>query len=496
LFSGASFELRRRLYGHILQMPLAEVSRHTNGTLTRRSAREVAAFEAGVTELFSHLLYDVLVGVGALAAMALIDAWLALVVIIVMAAATTATCQFGRRMPVLGRATQMLGARLARRIQESISATRTMRALGGEARELARLDAINLRILAAGRKAGAHRAMAGSLRHLAEAIGLIAILSYGGSLVASHAISIGALIAMVAYMELLAGPVRRFGGYFARFRHCCRLAERIAALLKIGTPALPSGTRRGAGADIAFSQVGFRYPGSDRSALCDVTFAVAEGQHVALVGPEGAGKSTLFDLLLRLYAPGEGRVAAGGVDLTAWDAAAWRKTVGFMSRETVLFQGSLAENVAYGQSGADREAIIRALGDAGAGDLLARLPHGLDTLVGEWGVALSDCERQIIGLARLFLRDPRIVLLDEPTWRLDVPAAELVDAALQRLMRGRTVLLITDKPETLRLAQRIVLLDAGRVVAMGTHPEMLATQPLFRRLFGMDAHLPASSIVA
>jgi ABC-type multidrug transport system fused ATPase/permease subunit len=360
LFSGASFELRRRLYGHILQMPLAEVSRHTNGTLARRSTREVAAFEAGVTELFSHLLYDVLVGVGAFAAMTLIDAWLALAVIVVMAAATTATCHFSRRMPVLGRATQMLGARLARRIQEAISATRTMRALGGEARELARLDAINLRILAAGRKAGARRAMAGSLRHLAEAVGLIAILCYGGSLVASHAISIGALIGVVAYMELLAGPFRRFGGYFARFRHCRRLAERIAILLKIGAPVLPSGTRRGAGADIAFSEVGFRYPGIDRSALRGVSFTAAEGQHVALVGPEGAGKSTLFDLLLRLYAPSEGCVAAGGVDLAAWDAVAWRRTVGFLSRETVLFQGSLAENVAYGQSGADREAIIRA----------------------------------------------------------------------------------------------------------------------------------------
>jgi ABC-type multidrug transport system fused ATPase/permease subunit len=496
LFSGASFELRRQLYGHLLHLPLAEVSRHRSGTLTRRSVRDVAAFEAGVAELFAHLLYDVLVGLGAVVAMALIDLRLTAVVVTVMAVASIATGHLGRSMPVMARATQMLGARLARRLHDALGATRTMRALGGEARELVRLDAINRRILATERTDGRRRAIAKPLRHLAEAVGLVAILAYGRDLLATHTISAGALVGVIAYMELLAGPIRRFGGTFARFRYCRRMAERIARLLRSGAPDLPSGTRRGSGADIAFSQVGFRYPGTDRSALRGVSFSVGEGQHAALVGRAGAGKSTLFDLLLRLYQPDEGCVAAGGVDLAAWDVVAWRRSVGFVSRETVLFQGTLAENVAYGRPDADREAIIRALGDAGAGDLLARLPRGLDTLVGEPGVELSNCERQIVGLARLFLRDPRIVLLDEPTWGLEGAALQTVDAALERLLRGRTALLITDQPETLRLAQRVVLMDAGRVVAVGTHAQMTATQPLFRRLFGEVAQLSSSSMVA
>jgi ABC-type multidrug transport system fused ATPase/permease subunit len=388
LFSGASFELRRRLCGHFLHLPLAELSRHRSDTLTRRSVRDVAAFEAGVAELFAHLLYDVLVGLGAAAAMALIDLRLTIVVITVMAVASVATGHLGRSMPVLGRATQMLGARLARRLHEALGATRTVRALGGEARELARLDAINRRILATGRKDGRCRAIAKPLRHLAEAVGLVAVLAYGGDLLAAHTISVGALVGVIAYMALLAGPIRRFGGYFARFQYCRRIAERIAGLLRSGAPGLPSGTLRGSGADIAFSRVGFRYSGADRSALRGVSFSVGEGQHVALVGRAGAGTSTLFDLLLRLYQPDEGCVAAGGVDLAAWDVAAWRDSVGFLSQETVLFQGTLAENVAYGRPDADREAVIRALGDAGAGELLARLPRGLDALVGERGVAL------------------------------------------------------------------------------------------------------------
>jgi len=496
LFSGASFELRRQLCGHFLHRPLAEVSRHRSDMLTRRSVRDVAALEAGITELFAHLLYDTLVGLGAVTAMALIDLRLTIVVVTVMAVAATATGHLGRSMPMLGRATQMLGARLARHLHESLGATRTVRALGGEARELARLDAINRRILATRHKDGRHRAVAKPLRHLAEAAGLVAILAYGGDLLAAHTISVGALVGVIAYMELLAGPLRRVGGTFARFRYCRRVAERIADLLRSGAPGLPSGARRGSGADVAFSQVGFRYPGADRSALRGVSFSVGEGQHVALVGGAGAGKSTLFDLLLRLCQPDEGCVAAGGVDLVAWDVAAWRRSVGLLSRDTVLFEGTLVENVAYGWPDADREAIIRALGDAGAGDLLARLPRGLDTPVGERGVQLSNCERQIIGLARLFLRDPRIVLLDEPTAGLHGEALRIVDAALERLLRGRTALLITGRAETLRLIERIVLLDAGRVVAVGTHAEMSATQPLFRALFDEDANLSTSSMVA
>ena len=486
LFSGAAFELRRMLYAHFQNLPLAFLSRQRTGALTHRGTSDVSALETGVTELFSGLLFDTLVGIGVMMAMMLTAPRLSLLVVVVMVLATLLSERAARPMPTFQRMSQMLAARLAGRLQETLGATRTVRAFGAEAREVARLDTINRRILQAERQSGLRRAMVSPLWHFAEALGLIATLWYGGHLVAAGSISIGSLVGFMAYMELLATPMNRAGDYYAQFQACRGIAQRIVTLLG-GVPAPPpSGTRRGVGASIALSHVAFHYPGSERGVLRDVSFEVAAGECVVLLGRNGAGKSTLFDLLLRFYPPESGSIVAGGVDLAEWDTTAWRATLGLMAQETMLFQGTLGENVAYGQSAADRMAVVRALEAAGAARLLARLPHGLDTPIGERGAGLSGGERQLIGLARLFLRDPRIVLLDEPTSALDGEALRTVLAALDRLARGRTVLLITHHPELLALADRVVLLDAGRVVASGKPEELAQTTPLYRSLAGEE----------
>ena len=484
LFSGQAFELRRILYAHFQNLPLAYLSRQRTGALTHRGTSDVSALETGVAELFSGLLFDALVGIGVMIAMLLTEPRLSMLVIAVMLVATLTSGRAARPMPAFQRMSQMLGARLAGRLQETLGATRTVRAFGAEAREVARLDAINRRILLAERQSGLRRAVVSPLWHFAEALGLVATLWYGGHLVASDSISIGSLVGFMAYMELLAAPMNRAGDYYAQFQACRGIGQRIVALLSgIPTPP-PSGTRRGQDGPIVLSHVGFHYPGSERGVLRDVSFEVAAGECVVLLGRNGAGKSTLFDLLLRFYPPDSGAIVAGGIDLAEWDTAAWRAMLGFMAQETMLFQGTLGENVAYGQPAADRAAVVRALQAAGAAPLLARLPHGLDTPIGERGAGLSGGERQLIGLARLFLRDPRIVLLDEPTSALDGEALRTVLAALDRLARGRTVMLITHHPELLALADRVILLDAGRVVATGQPRELAATTPLYRSLVG------------
>jgi ATP-binding cassette, subfamily B, bacterial len=379
----------------------------------------------------------------------------------------------------------MLAARLAGMLQESLGATRTVRAFGAEAREVARLDAVNRKLLATDRYIGARRSLVTPLWHFAEAFGVIAVLWYGGQLLGSKAITIGAMVGFMAYMELLAGPINRIGGYYSQFQSSHGIATRIIGLLA-GAPAKNlSGTQCGSGNGIEVSGVGFRYPRGERWILRDVSFSVKPGECVALAGRNGAGKSTLIDLVLEFYVPTEGRIVVGGVDLADWEPSAWRKTLGYMPQETVLFRGTLAENVAFGRPDADRSEIARALEDAGGAVLVKRLPRGLDTVVGERGLGLSGGERQLIGLARLFLHDPQVVLLDEPTSNLDGETLRIVNAALARLAQGRTVLLITHVAETLKIASRIVLLDGGSVVAAGTADELYATQPLFRSLVGV-----------
>lgn len=487
LFSGAAFDLRHTLYERFQQLSLQALGRQLTGALTHRATTDVAHFEAGMIELFSGLAYDLLVGVGVLIAMTLVDLRLTLLVTAIMLVATATNSWLGRSLPVHARIMQMLEAKLAGRLQESLGAARTVRGFGAEAQEVARLDAINTDLLRAERRVGLLRSGVTPLWHFAEGLGIVALLGYGGSLVASGTITIGAMVGFMAYMELLAGPITRMGSYYAQFQTSRGVAERIVELIASHEAAPSGGTKRGQGTVIALDRVGFQYPGTQRWALRDVSFEVAEGECIALIGRNGSGKSTLFDLLLRFQEPTEGHIAAGGVNLSEWDTAAWRSTLGVMPQETVLFHATLAENIAFGRPGADRAAIQRALEEAGGTSLLLRLPRGLDTPVGERGQTLSGGERQIVGLARLFLRDPRIALLDEPTAALDGEALRRVDAALHRLAQGRTVLVITHLPETLRLASRIVLLDAGRVMAIGTPDALSADQPLFRNLIGEGA---------
>lgn len=484
LFSGAAFDLRHTLYDRFQRLSLQAFSRQLTGTLTHRATTDVGDFEDGMIELFSGLIYDLLVGIGVLIAMSLVDLRLTALVTAIMLVATASNSWVGRSLPVYARLEQMLDSMLAGRLQESLGAARTVRGFGAEAQEVARLDAINTRLMRAERRAGLLRSAVTPLWHFAEGLGIVALLGYGGSLVADGTITIGAMVGFMAYMELLAGPITRIGGYYAQFQTSRGVAERIVDLVAGHEEAPAGGTRHGQGSAIAVQGVGFQYPGAQRWALRDVSFDVAEGECVAVIGRNGSGKSTLFDLLLHFQEPNEGRITAGGVDLAEWDSVAWHAMLGFMPQETVLFHATLAENIAFGRPGADRAAIQHALEEAGGGPLLSRLPRGLDTLVGERGQTLSGGERQMVGLARLFLRDPRILLLDEPTAALDGEALRLVDAALRRLAQDRTTLLITHLPETLTLASRILVLDAGQVVAIGSPDALRASQPLFRKLVG------------
>ena len=486
LFTASSFALRRLIYTQFQTLPLGDLLRHRIGTLTHRVTGDVTALEADMTELVSSCSFDVLVGVGAVAAMAATDMRLTLIVGLIAVVAIVANARFGAPLGLLRRASQGLIARLSGVLQESLGAARTVRAFGAEQREIERLDGISQRLRRIDRHAGLRRALVTPLWHLAEALMIVMVIWYGGTLVVKHAISIGDLIAFIAYMELLAGPINRIGGYWTQFQSSRALAERVVDLTRHAGTVASSGTRRGTGTAIELDHVAFHYPGVATPVLHDVSATIAEGSCVALVGRNGAGKSTLFDLLLCFYEPDAGRIVVGGVGLPDWDIAAWRRTVGYMPQDPLLFRATLAENVAYGRPGAQRDEIRQALESVGAGDLLARLPQGLDTVLGERGAGLSGGERQLVALARLILCDPPLVLLDEPTSALDGEALLSVNAALRHLMRGRTVLLITHVPETLRLADTIVLLDAGHVVATGTPAAMAATQPLYRSLTGAE----------
>lgn len=479
----ASYDLRRRLYTHFHSQTLAFFHRHKTGELMHRVTSDASLFEDNAVELFSDLPFELLTVGGVLTMMALTDLRLMGFVALFLLAATALTGYLGRPLPTLRKTIQSIGSHLSGRLQESLAGIRTVQGFKNEHYELKRLDEANRAILQVEVREGRLEALIEPLFELMELLGVILVVWYGGHLIIHKRITAGGLVAFMAYMEILAGPMSRAGHFYRYFQTCRAVGARLQDLLD-DREALPvGGGRRGDDRwDIAVEGISFRYPGSTREVLRDVSFSLKHGETVAVVGRNGAGKSTLMDLLLRFYDPTTGRILAGGVDLLEWDLEAWRRSVGVMTQEVFLFHATIAENIAYGRPEAGREEVERAARDSGAEPFIRRLPKGFETIVGERGAKLSGGERQLVALARLFLRDPRLLILDEPTSHLDGEALHRVGLALQGLMEGRTTFLVAHRPETVQLVSRILLVDQGRLIADGTHEALLADSALYRRL--------------
>lgn len=386
------------------------------------------------------------------------------------------------------RRAQEKAAELNERLQENLVGIREVVAFGREEPQRRRFDVTLRELLGLRMRVATIETAIGTGASVFSLAITLTILIYGAYLVIESRTTLGTVIAMQSLFGLVFQPARQLVGLLTSAQKALGSADRIYDFLD-ELPEVEDEVGAVAPLDVtgavAFEAVSFAYR-PEQPVLHDISFTARPGELIALVGPSGAGKSTLASLIARFYDPSEGRVLLDGADLRDLTVAGLRGHIGVVFQDTFLFASTIRENIAFGREGASEDDIIAAARAAHAWEFIARMPNGLDTLVGERGVQLSEGQRQRLAIARALLRDPRILILDEPTSALDARSERLLQTALDNLMRGRTTFVIAHRLATVLRADRILVLDGGQIVEIGTHCELLQRRGLYRELYELQ----------
>jgi len=477
--------LRQRLYRALVRQEIAFFDQRRTGELINRLASDTTVLQNTVSVNVSMALRSAAATFGGLAFLLWTSPQLTLLMLVVVPPVAIGGMLYGRRVRRLSRDVQDALARATEVAEESLAGIRTVRSFTAEKTEGDRYarrvdDAFGVarrRALVAARFLG----IASFAGYCAAAL----VLWWGGHMVVAGEMSIGELTAFLAYTLIVAFSLGALSDLWADFMKASGAAERVFALLDREPEMAPSGGERldRPRGEVGFEGVGFSYPARpDARVLDGVDLELEPDRVVALVGPSGAGKSTVATLLGRLYDPDDGRITFDGHDLRDLDPEWLRGRVGVVSQEPVLFSATVGDNIRYSRPGATDAEVEAAARAANAHDFIAGFPDGYATEVGERGVQLSGGQKQRVAIARAVLKDPRILILDEATSALDAESEHLVKEALDRLMRGRATLVIAHRLSTVADADRVVVLEQGRVVQSGDHEALMAEEGLYRRL--------------
>ena len=480
-------DIRRDVYDHVIGLSPRFLETMRTGEVLSRLTVDTTLLQAVIGSVASVALRNLLLFIGGAAMLVVTSPKLAALACVLAPAAVAPIVAFGRRVRRLSRAAHDRLADVGAHGEESLNAVRTVQAFNHEPHDR---RAFAARVEAAFAAAAARVRARAWLTALAMAavFGAVALVLWvGGRAVLAGELSGGALAQFVFFAVVAAGAAGAISEVYGDLQRAAGATERLLDLLEaapdVTAPPRPAALPRPAAGAIAFEGVTFRYPSRPGAAALDgVDLAIAPGERVALVGPSGAGKTTLFQLLLRFYDPERGRVRIDGVSLRDADPRDVRARIAVVPQEPVIFAASAWENIRYGRPDADDRAVRAAARAAAAEEFLDALPEGFDSFLGEKGVRLSGGQRQRVAIARALLRDPAILLFDEATAALDSENERLVQSALDRLMAGRTTLSIAHRLATVRGADRIVVLDRGRIAAAGDHDSLMGQGGLYARL--------------
>jgi subfamily B ATP-binding cassette protein MsbA len=487
------FDLRVRLYAYLQKMSLSFFERTSTGELMSRVTNDLSALEHFVTHGSALTAVDFMRLIGGAIILFVLDWRLAALVMLPVPVLALAFRRYNTKIrPVYRRVRARLGD-INAKLQDNLSGIRVIQAFAREDIEYRRFSRESERYYRARVKGIRYWSIFFPAIRFFGAMGTVIVLGVGSVMVVKGQMSLGTLVAFIAYIATIYDPINRLTEVDNIFQEAIAAGERIFEVLdetmevKDAPNAIELPVIRG---EMVFDQVYFKY-GSGDQVLHAVSFTMAPGEVVALVGPSGAGKTSIANLICRFYDPVNGRVAIDGYDLRDIKLNSLRRQVAVVLQDSFLFNNTVAENLHYGKPDASRDELIAAARAANAHDFTMQLPDGYDTEIGERGVKLSGGQKQRLALARAILADPRILILDEATSSVDAEAEYLIQQALERVLKNRTALIIAHRLSTIRNADKIIVLDRGRIAEAGNHEDLMQNGGLYHHLYQRQMEIAA-----